>query len=126
MILDHIGIPVSDIEKSKAFYQKALAPLGIGVMIDFGVAVGLGKGDKPDFWIGGLHGGAKKSDVAHVAFVAESRALVDAFHEAAIAAGGTDNGKPGIRENYHPNYYGAFVLDPDGNNIEAVCHKAES
>jgi catechol 2,3-dioxygenase-like lactoylglutathione lyase family enzyme len=125
MILDHVGIPVSDIDKSKAFYQKALAPLGIGIMMDVGVAVGLGKGDKPDFWIGGLRGGLKKSDVAHIAFIAESRALVDAFYEAAIAAGGRDNGKPGIRAQYHPNYYGAFVLDPDGNNIEAVCHKAE-
>jgi catechol 2,3-dioxygenase-like lactoylglutathione lyase family enzyme len=124
MILDHIGIPVTDVPTSRAFYEKALAPLGIAVMKDFGVAVGFGKRDKPDFWIGGLQGGSKKSNVAHVAFIAESRALVDAFYEAAIAAGGRDNGKPGIRPQYHPTYYGAFVLDPDGNNIEAVCHKA--
>jgi len=124
MILDHIGIQVTDVQKTKAFYEKALAPLGIAAMMDFGVAVGFGKGDKPEFWIGGLRGGAKKTDVAHVAFIAESHALVDAFYEAAIAAGGQDNGKPGIRAQYHPTYYGAFVLDPDGNNVEAVCHKA--
>ena len=125
MIIDHIGIPVSNLQKSKVFYEKALAPLGISSMMEFDVAVGLGKGGKPDFWIGARKNGGA-SDPAHVAFVAESRAEVDAFYEAALAAGGKDNGAPGIRVQYHPSYYGAFVFDPDGNNVEAVCHRAEA
>ena len=124
-MLDHIGIAVSDYDAARAFYDKALAPLGIGLVMEVTAqqagghaAAGYGSDNKPDFWIGG------SSDVArsHVAFTAKSRAAVDAFHKSAIAAGGTDNGAPGLRPHYHPNYYGAFVLDRDGHNIEAVCH----
>ena len=120
-MLDHIGIGVRDPQASKAFYVAALAPLGIEVIMDFGEAVGLGSGGKPYFWFGKSAEGAK----THVAFAARDRKTVDAFYAAAIAAGGKDNGAPGIRAQYHPNYYGAFVLDPDGHNVEAVCHDAE-
>ena len=119
-MLDHVGIPVSDFERSKRFYEQALSPLGYALIMEprQGVA-GLGQSDKPDFWI--FHQGVPGHAV-HVAFAAEERATVDAFHEAAIAAGGSDNGRPGLRPEYHPSYYGAFVLDADGNNIEAVRH----
>lgn len=124
-MIDHIGINVSDIQKSKEFYKKALAPLKYDLLMDFGpevtgkVAVaGFGENKKPDFWISQDTVGAH----VHVCFRARNRYKVDEFYRAAIAAGGIDNGKPGIREIYHPNYYGAFVLDPDGHNIEAVCH----
>ena len=119
-MLDHIGLAVSDIAKSKAFFQAALAPLGYKIQMDFGEAVGLGQ-DRPDFWIASAPASAK----SHIAFAAANRAMVKAFYEAAIAAGGKDNGAPGLRPQYHPNYYGAFVLDRDGNNIEAVCHQPE-
>jgi catechol 2,3-dioxygenase-like lactoylglutathione lyase family enzyme len=124
-MLDHIGFGVSDYARAKAFYEKALAPLGIGVVMEVTPAqgadhdaVGFGKDGKPFLWFA-------PGDVArmHVAFAAQTRAEVDAFHRAAIAAGGKDNGAPGLRPHYHPNYYGAFVLDPDGHNIEAVCHR---
>ncbi len=116
-MIDHLGIPVSDLTKSKRFYDGALAPLGYAVLHEYpGAAIGYGSGGKPDFWLG-PGGGAHK---VHVAFVAPDRATVDAFYQAALAAGGTDNGAPGIRAQYHPTYYGAFILDPDGNNIEAV------
>jgi catechol 2,3-dioxygenase-like lactoylglutathione lyase family enzyme len=118
MILDHIGIRVSDLERSRAFYRAALAPLGIEELMVFPGAAGFGVKQKPEFW---LREGAV-SDPVHVAF-ATDRPTVDAFHAAALAAGGTDNGGPGVREIYHPGYYGAFVLDPDGHNIEAVCHR---
>lgn len=126
-ILDHIGLQVSDYEKSLAFYEKALAPLGVGAVKyipeEAGIkGVGLGAGGKPDFWI---TEGGRTTPHLHVAFAAKNRAAVDAFYLAAIAAGGTDNGPPGIRAHYHPNYYGAFVLDPDGHNIEACCHHPE-
>jgi catechol 2,3-dioxygenase-like lactoylglutathione lyase family enzyme len=129
-ILDHIGINVSDYQRSKAFYEKALAPLGISLVMEFGVFGGFGRDKKPDFWIG--QGATafqtpKQIEVitpVHVCFVARSRADVDAFYAAALAAGGKDNGAPGIRAMYHPNYYGAFVLDPDGHNVEAVIHTA--
>ncbi|BBE71579.1 VOC family protein [Oharaeibacter diazotrophicus] len=127
-MIDHIGFPVSDFERSKAFYTAALAPLGYGLVMavtaeETGAAAhaGFGAGPKPDFWIGS--GGRADALRVHVAFVAADRAAVDAFHAAALAAGGTDNGAPGLRPHYHPNYYGAFVLDPDGHNIEAVCHR---
>lgn len=127
-MIDHIGFPVSDFERSKAFYTAALAPLGYGVVMavtaeETGAEAhaGFGAGGKPDFWIGS--GGAPGALRLHVAFAAEDRATVDAFHAAALAAGGADNGAPGLRPHYHPNYYGAFVLDPDGHNIEAVCHR---
>jgi catechol 2,3-dioxygenase-like lactoylglutathione lyase family enzyme len=117
-MLDHIGLAVTDYAKAKAFYEKALAPLGYAVMMEFGDACGLGMGGKPDFWVSA----GKPAESLHVAFVAPDRAAVDGFYQAAMAAGGRDNGPPGLRPQYHPNYYGAFVLDPDGANIEAVCH----
>jgi catechol 2,3-dioxygenase-like lactoylglutathione lyase family enzyme len=127
-VIDHVGFPVSDYAKSKAFYERALAPLGYSMIMEVGAdltesgaaACGFGKDSKPDFWIGGEGG---LTGLIHVAIVVESRAIVDAFYKAALAAGGKDNGAPGIRAHYHPDYYGAFVLDPDGHNIEAVCHK---
>ena len=126
-MIDHIGFPVSDYARAKAFYTKALAPLGYGLVMEVDAqqnpsgapAAGFGIGGKPDFWIGG-EGGLQKP--LHVALVSQDRAGVDAFHKAALAAGGKDNGAPGLRPHYHANYYGAFVLDPDGHNIEAVCH----
>ena len=127
-MLDHIGFPVSDFARSVAFYDAVLAPLGARRIMEVtaemtGGAAHAGYGvQKPDFWIG--TGDALKGRL-HVAFSAESRAAVDAFYAAAMAAGATDNGPPGLRPHYHPNYYGAFVLDPDGHNIEAVCHKPQ-
>lgn len=128
-MLDHVGISVSDYERAKAFYARALAPLGYGLIMEVtaeqtghAAAAGFGANGKPDFWFGG--GGAMNKAV-HIAITANDRAAVDAFYTAAIAAGGRDNGAPGIRPHYHANYYGAFVLDPDGHNIEAVCHAPE-
>ena len=118
-MLDHIGLVVSDFAKSKSFFERALAPLGYSCLMEFTGAAGLGAAGKPDFWIS--QGQAAKPPV-HVAFAAADRSVVDAFHKAAIGAGGRDNGAPGLRKEYHPNYYGAFVHDPDGNNVEAVCH----
>ena len=119
-MLDHIGVHVSDYERSKRFYAAALAPLGYLVVMEYGDAVGLGAGGKPDFWIS-----TGRPAPLHIAFAAASQKLVDEFYSAALAAGGRDNGKPGLRGEYHPTYYGAFVLDPDGNNVEAVCHRPE-
>jgi catechol 2,3-dioxygenase-like lactoylglutathione lyase family enzyme len=121
-MLDHIIITVSDFEASKAFYLKALAPLKYEIVLDMGSAAGFGIQGKPEFFI--REAEAVKPAV-HVAFASPDRATVEMFYNAALDAGGTDNGPPGLRTGYHPNYYGAFVLDPDGNNIEAVCHKAE-
>lgn len=125
-MIDHLGFPVSDYDGAKAFYTKALAPLGYSLIMEVTqqqsghpAAAGFGADGKPDFWIGGE--GALNRPV-HIAIRAKDRATVDAFYHAAIAAGGRDNGAPGIRAHYHPSYYGAFVLDPDGHNIEAVCH----
>ena len=125
-MLDHIGYAVADIERSRRFYRAALAPLSITAIVEVTAEqtgkdahVGFGSNGKPFFWVGT---GAGRGGPVHVAFTAASRAQVDAFHEAAIAAGGRDNEAPCVRAHYHPNYYGAFVLDPDGNNIEAVCH----
>jgi catechol 2,3-dioxygenase-like lactoylglutathione lyase family enzyme len=125
-MLDHIGIGVTGYERSQAFYTQALKPLGIAVIMEVtaeetsgDTATGFGKDGKPFFWIGAVR---ERPGRVHVAFGADDRPTVDAFYEAAIAAGGRDNGKPGLRPHYHPNYYGAFVLDPDGHNIEAVCH----
>ena len=118
-MLDHIGIRVSDYERSKTFYAAALAPLGYQLAMEGQSGAGFRKGYIPDFWV-------KKGDFSpstHIAFSADDRATVDAFYRAALAAGARDNGAPGLRAHYHPNYYGAFVLDPDGYNIEAVCHK---
>ncbi len=121
-MIDHISIPVSDYPRAKAFYLQALAPLGYELVMEFGsgdhASVGLGIGGKPDFW---LAPGKRLAPPVHVAFNAATRVMVDDFYRAAMAAGGRDNGEPGIRERYHPNYYGAFVRDLDGHNIEAVC-----
>lgn len=128
-MIDHVGFAISDLEKSSAFYAAALAPLGISELMRVapeqtgaGTAIGYGKDNKPFFWIGDNE---RVGQGTHIAFAVDSRAEVDAFHAAALAAGGTDHGAPGIRPHYHPNYYGAFVLDPDGQNIEAVCHRPE-
>jgi catechol 2,3-dioxygenase-like lactoylglutathione lyase family enzyme len=128
-MLDHIGLAVADIRRSKAFFTEALAPLAISVLVELTAEqtgqhahAGFGKDNKAFFWIGEAR---QPTATAHIAFTAGSRSEVDAFHAAALRAGGTDNGAPGIRAYYHPDYYGAFVLDPDGNNIEAVCHRPE-
>jgi catechol 2,3-dioxygenase-like lactoylglutathione lyase family enzyme len=128
-MIDHIGISVADLAVSKAFYAQALAPLGYTLVMEVSAeqtgghpAAGFGT-QAPDFWIG--QDGAP-SQRTHVALRTRTRAEVDAFHAAALAAGGRDNGAPGLRPHYHPNYYGAFVLDPDGHNIEAVCHTPEA
>ena len=133
-MIDHIGMPVSDLARATEFYAKALAPLGYGIVMEVsaaetghGGAVGFGapgkeedfQSGKPSFWIGE---GEPLAGQIHVAFLAPSRPAVDAFYRAALAAGGKDNGKPGLRPHYHENYYAAFVLDLDGNNVEAVCH----
>lgn len=118
-MLDHIMLTVTDFTSAKRFYGAALAPLGYEILMSFPEAVGMGTGGKADFWLGR---GPKNTPALHVAFRAASRSEVDAFYEAALAAGGTDNGAPGVRSHYHPNYYGAFVRDSDGNNVEAVCH----
>jgi len=128
-VIDHIGLSVSDFPRSRAFYLKALAPLGYDAVMDVTAeqsggyqGTGFGKDKRPYFWIGS--GGARDGSI-HIALAAASRSEVDRFHAAAIAAGARDNGAPGLRPHYHPNYYGAFVLDPDGYNIEAVCHAPE-
>lgn len=128
-MIDHIGLAVSDMERSKAFYSNALKPVGIGVIMEVSAKetgadahAGFGKDNKAFFWIGT---GSKPKGGAHVAFTAQTRAEVDSFYRAALAAGGQDNGAPGPRPHYHEHYYGAFVLDPDGNNVEAVCHRPE-
>ena len=128
-MLDHIGLVVSDFKRAQAFYDAALAPLGIGVVMQVSAQetgsdpyVGYGSGGKPYFWMGS---GGPPTGRLHVAFAAKDRSVVDAFYASAMAAGGRDNGAPGLRAHYHPNYYGAFVLDPDGHNIEAVCHMPE-
>lgn len=131
-----MGVTVRDLQVSKTFYDAAFAPLGIAVVMsvsaeETGSSAFIGYGPtedrrdiqsgKPSFWVSQ---GAAPTGPMHVAFLAADRAQVDAFHAAALAAGGTDNGAPGVRPHYHPNYYAAFVLDPDGRNVEAVCHKA--
>ena len=118
-MIDHVSARVSDVDKAKDFYSKALAPLGYSLHMEFPEGAGFGTGEGiPAFWIGTN----EERGATHVAFSAKDRATVDAFYEAAMSAGGKDNGAPGVRAHYHENYYGAFVLDPDGHNIEAVCH----
>jgi catechol 2,3-dioxygenase-like lactoylglutathione lyase family enzyme len=128
-MLDHIGLAVSSLSRSKQFFAASLSPLSITLLFELTAEqtgqhahAGFGRNDKPFFWIGD---GRQPTGTAHVAFTAQSRSEVTAFYEAALRAGGRDNGAPGLRPYYHPNYFGAFVLDPDGNNIEAVCHKPE-
>ena len=121
LIIDHIGLVVSNYERSKEFYLEALAPLGITLMMEVEGWAGYSRGSEPEFC---FKQGITPQHPMHIAFAAQSREQVRAFYDAALAAGGKGNGRPGIREIYHPNYYAAFVIDPDGHNIEAVCHKA--
>jgi catechol 2,3-dioxygenase-like lactoylglutathione lyase family enzyme len=123
-MLDHIGVNVSDYDRSRDFYEKALAPLGYALLMEPRPRTGgFGREGKPDFWITDQR--VPTTENVHVALAAPDRATVAAFHAAALEAGGSDNGAPGVRDIYHPNYYGAYVLDPDGNNIEVVCHQPE-
>jgi catechol 2,3-dioxygenase-like lactoylglutathione lyase family enzyme len=121
-MIDHLGLGVSDYEASKAFFPKALAPLGVPVVMEGPYGVGIGRPGKPTLWLS-----QTTAQVAplHLAFAAENRKQVWDFYAAAMAAGGIDNRGPGLRPYYHPNYYGAFVISPDGHNVEAVCHMAE-
>ena len=127
-MFDHVSVVVSDYERSKAFYLQALAPTGHSRLTELRAtstgqeSAGFCHADGSDFWISQ---GSAINPPIHIAFRVSSRAAVDAFYKAAIAAGGRDNGAPGLRPHYHASYYGAFVLDPDGHNIEAVCHEAE-
>lgn len=119
-MIDHLTLTSGNYEKTKFFYSKALAPLGYKLVKEFGDDVaGFGIGDRLDFWL--ANGTQATSPTFHLSFVAESRSQVDAFYNAALEAGGKDNGKPGLRERHSPNYYAAFVFDPDGQNIEATC-----
>jgi catechol 2,3-dioxygenase-like lactoylglutathione lyase family enzyme len=136
-VIDHINLRVRDYGRSREFYRAALAPLGYRLAMEVDSGAGFAKGPIPSFWVkeGELISREGLEDVTasggcggpqiHVAFGAATRAVVDEFHRAALTAGGRDNGSPGLRPMYHANYYGAFVLDPDGYNIEAVCHSAE-
>jgi catechol 2,3-dioxygenase-like lactoylglutathione lyase family enzyme len=123
VVLDHVGFQCADLAASAAFYDAVLAPLGVSRLMDFKVAMGYGT-DGPDFWIGELNEGDGFRE-SHIAFAAPDRAAVDAFFRAAVDAGAEVLHEPRIHEEYHENYYGAFVRDPDGNNVEAVCHRPE-
>jgi catechol 2,3-dioxygenase-like lactoylglutathione lyase family enzyme len=120
-VIDHAAVNVTDLEVGKRFYGEALKPLGYSLQFEMGEFLGFGEGEMPSFGV------VQRDPVGggHVAFSASDRASVDAFYEAAMAAGGRDNGAPGVREHYHPSYYAAYVNDADGNNIEAVCHSPE-
>jgi catechol 2,3-dioxygenase-like lactoylglutathione lyase family enzyme len=120
-MIDHFTLTVSDLEKSKAFYSHALKPLGYSMAKDYGEICGFGPAGRPYFWLKQ----GQPTQPMHIAFQAKARPMVEAFHQAALAAGARDDGAPGIRETYHPNYYGAFAIDPDGHPIEAVCHLPE-
>jgi catechol 2,3-dioxygenase-like lactoylglutathione lyase family enzyme len=121
-MIDHVTANVSDFGRAKRFYEQTLAPLGYSVQMEFEGAAGFGTGEGiPDFWIGS----SPDRGATHFALSASDRATVDKFYEAAIAAGGKDNGAPGLRPHYHETYYAAYVHDPDGNNVEAVCHRPE-
>lgn len=129
-MIDHVGFAVTDADRSRQFYEQALAPLGVSLIMSVtpkqteagGTAHGFGSDGKPYFWIGDNE---RVGEGTHIAFQAKTRAEVDAFYHAALAAGGTDNGAPGIRAHYHSNYYAAFIHDHDGINVEAVCHRPE-
>ena len=123
-MLDHLGIQCSDVAASATFYDTVLAPLGASRLMDFGVAMGYGADGKPDFWIS-AHDSGEGFRESHIAFVASDRAAVCTFFEAAVDAGAEVLHPPKVWPEYHPNYYGAFVRDPDGNNVEAVCHQPE-
>ena len=118
-MIDHISISISDFAASKHFYTKVLAPLGIHVVGEDDGWIGFGKNQQGVFWFGV---GDAPLQPMHIAYTANSREIVDSFYAAALSSGGQCNGPPGVRERYHPNYYAAFVLDPDGHNVEAVCH----
>ena len=122
-MFDHIGVGVSDLKASKAFFLQALSPLGVSVVMEVSYAAGLGRGQKPSLWLGAAKG---EPLPLHIAFAADNRSQVDEFYRQALAAGGKDNGAPGIRPHYHANYYAAFVIGPDGHNVEAVCHRPEA
>ncbi len=129
-MIDHVGLGVEDFARSRAFYTQVLAVLGCAPVMEVTrdqtggyEGCGFGPPNRPHFWIG--RGDGPPARGVHVAFTARTRAEVDAFHAAALAAGATDNGAPGLPPHYHAHYYGAFVIDPDGNNIEAVCHAPE-
>ncbi len=122
-MFDHIGIGASNLEASKTFFLQALAPLGVATVMEVPGAVGLGRGRKPSLWLGAT---AEKCAPMHLAFTAENRSQVEEFYRRALTAGGKDNGPPGVRPHYHANYYAAFVIGPDGHNVEAVCHAPEA
>ena len=121
-MFDHIGFGVTDLDASKQFFLEALEPIGVSVVMEGPYGVGLGQNGKPSLW---FHEATDKAAPIHLAFAAENRQQVDAFYHAALAAGGKDNGAPGLRPQYHQHYYGAFVIGPDGHNVEAVCHLPE-
>jgi catechol 2,3-dioxygenase-like lactoylglutathione lyase family enzyme len=119
-VIDHVTLGVHHLDESRYFYERALAPLGLKIVVDGPELVGFAReGARPEFWLAAR----EPTRRVHVAFTAADRATVDAFHAAALHAGGVDNGRPGLRPQYHENYYGAFAFDADGNNIEAVCHE---
>lgn len=120
-MFDHLSLKVKNFEAALSFYSAALAPLGYGCVqfTDDGRAAGFGRGKVLQFWISE---DARPSTAVHFAFSADDHKAVDSFYEKAMAAGGRDNGQPGIRNRYHDSYYAAFILDPDGNNVEVVCH----
>ncbi|WP_426956764.1 VOC family protein [Muricoccus radiodurans] len=121
-MLDHLGFAVADYARSRAFYSAALAACGWGIHSEDANSIMFGPEGRPQLWIGAPEIAGKPPGHIHFAVQAATRAAVDAFHAAALAAGGADNGAPGLRAQYHPNYYAAFVIDPDGHNVEAVCH----
>ena len=123
MLIDHIGFSVMDYQRSKRFYTRCLAPLKLELIIEIEGWAGFGRGEKAELWFGE---DSRPQRPMHIAFVAEDRASVDRFYQAGIDAGAGDNGAPGLRPAYHQHYYGAFLIDPDGHNIEAVCHLPES
>jgi catechol 2,3-dioxygenase-like lactoylglutathione lyase family enzyme len=122
-MIDHLTLRVADYARSTKFFAEALAPLGYEKVMEFDGYCGMGVAGKPDFWLAQAEQGRRMP--VHIAFAAKTRKDVDRFYEAAVKAGAKDNGRPGPRKDYHENYYGAFVLDPDGHNIEACCHKPE-
>jgi catechol 2,3-dioxygenase-like lactoylglutathione lyase family enzyme len=122
-MFDHVGFGVTNLAESKAFYLKALQPLGVSVAMEGPYGVGMGQNNKPSLW---LFETKEHPAQLHIAFKAQTRKQVDEFYRAAMSAGGKDNGPPGLRPHYHANYYGAFVIGPDGHNVEAVCHRPEA
>lgn len=120
-MFDHLGFGVTNLAESKAFLLKALQPLGVAIVMEGSYGVGMGQNSKPSLW---LYETKERPAHLHLAFTAADRKQVDEFYRAALVAGGTDNGAPGLRPHYHANYYAAFVIGPDGHNVEAVCHKS--